>query len=194
MRTFSAATAHPFCCSFKNFGPSLDPLQKILRYVWFMEGPSCRIQQDSGCGIGSCSRAPKDHIEIRILQTMISGIRLGWGLGSRLSDPFVYVVFWALMQMWLPARCSTPWCTPRCFPPLGPIRAATKKHLIPQSMQTIAFWALFGGFGHVFCILSGSRHKCWRHGFQSPSLWQDVASFLIQKLRFGAMSYMDPPE
>ena len=38
-------------------------------------------------------RGPKDHINIRILRTMISGIILG--LLTRMSDPYVYVVFWA---------------------------------------------------------------------------------------------------
>ena len=40
-------------------------------------------------------RAPKDHIHIRILPTMVSGIPLIWGLGTRMSDPSVWVVFWA---------------------------------------------------------------------------------------------------
>ena len=39
--------------------------------------------------------AQKDHINIRILHAMISGIPLVLGLGTRLSDPFVYVVVWA---------------------------------------------------------------------------------------------------
>ena len=43
----------------------------------------------------SRARAPKDHINIRILQTMISGFPLKLGLGTRMSDPCVYVVFWA---------------------------------------------------------------------------------------------------
>ena len=40
-------------------------------------------------------RAVRDHINIRILQTMVSGFPLLWGLGTRMSDPCVYVVFWA---------------------------------------------------------------------------------------------------
>ena len=40
-------------------------------------------------------RGPKDYINIRILQTMISGIPLILGLGTRMSDPYVYVVLWA---------------------------------------------------------------------------------------------------
>ena len=43
-------------------------------------------------------RAPKDYINIRILRTMVSGIPLILGLGTRMSDPCVYVVFWALMM------------------------------------------------------------------------------------------------
>ena len=38
-------------------------------------------------------RDPKNHINVKILQTMISGIRLVLGLGGRMSDPCVYVVF-----------------------------------------------------------------------------------------------------
>ena len=40
-------------------------------------------------------RAPKDHIKARILQTVISGIPLMLSLGTRMSDPYLYVVFWA---------------------------------------------------------------------------------------------------
>ena len=39
---------------------------------------------------------PKDHISIRMLQIMVSGILLVLGLGTRMSDPYVYVVFWTL--------------------------------------------------------------------------------------------------
>ena len=35
------------------------------------------------------------YINIRILQNMISGSPLIWGLGTRMSDPYVYVVLWA---------------------------------------------------------------------------------------------------
>ena len=38
------------------------------------------------------SRGPTDHINTRILQTMVSGIPLLLGLGTRISDPYVYVV------------------------------------------------------------------------------------------------------
>ena len=34
------------------------------------------------------------HINIRILQTIISGILLILGVATRMSDPCVYVVFW----------------------------------------------------------------------------------------------------
>ena len=33
-------------------------------------------------------------VDIRILHTMLSGIPLILGLGTRMSDPYVYVVFW----------------------------------------------------------------------------------------------------
>ena len=36
-----------------------------------------------------------DQMNIKILQTMISGISLILGLGIGMSDPYVYVVFWA---------------------------------------------------------------------------------------------------
>ena len=41
-------------------------------------------------------RGPKDHINIRILQTMISGIPLMLGLGTRMSDAHVFAVCWAV--------------------------------------------------------------------------------------------------
>ena len=34
-------------------------------------------------------------MNIRILQNMNSGVALAWGLGTRMPDPYVYVVFWA---------------------------------------------------------------------------------------------------
>ena len=40
-------------------------------------------------------RGRKDHINTRILETMISGIPVIVGLGTRLSDPYVCVGFWA---------------------------------------------------------------------------------------------------
>ena len=44
-------------------------------------------------------RGPKGHINLRILQTMVSGIPLAWFLGTRLLDPFVYVVVWGPIYM-----------------------------------------------------------------------------------------------
>ena len=44
------------------------------------------------------TRAPKDHLNIRILQTMISGFPLVLGRGIRMWDPCVCVVFWALTK------------------------------------------------------------------------------------------------
>ena len=44
------------------------------------------------------SRAPRDHIKMRILQSMVSGIPLILGLGTRVSDPCVSVVFWGPMN------------------------------------------------------------------------------------------------
>ena len=45
-------------------------------------------------------RGPEEHINIRILQTMISSIPLIFGLSTRMSDPYVYVVFWAPKDIW----------------------------------------------------------------------------------------------
>ena len=39
-------------------------------------------------------RAPKEHTIIKILLAMVSGISFILGLGTRMSDPYVYVVFW----------------------------------------------------------------------------------------------------
>ena len=41
-------------------------------------------------------RGPKDHIDLGILQTMISGLPLMLGLGTRMSDPYVHVALWAM--------------------------------------------------------------------------------------------------
>ena len=38
---------------------------------------------------------PKDHINKRILQIMVSGIPLILGLRARMEAPYVYVGFWA---------------------------------------------------------------------------------------------------
>ena len=40
------------------------------------------------------TRASKDHINIRILLAMVSGIPLTFGLGTRKLQPYVYVVIW----------------------------------------------------------------------------------------------------
>ena len=39
--------------------------------------------------------APKDHVNTRILQHMISGTLLILDLGTSMLDPYVYVVCWA---------------------------------------------------------------------------------------------------
>ena len=41
-------------------------------------------------------RGPKDHINMRILQTALSGILLVFGLRARMKDPYVHVVLGAL--------------------------------------------------------------------------------------------------
>ena len=65
-------------------------------------------------------RAAKDHINIRILQTMIPGVPLILGLGTRMSDPYVCVVFGPLVQA-APSLCDTRIGTRR-FPIIrGPI-------------------------------------------------------------------------
>ena len=59
-------------------------------------GDTVRAERDPFVGIEKqpCRhRDPRDHIHIRILQTMISGTPLILGLGARMSDPDVYVVF-----------------------------------------------------------------------------------------------------
>ena len=56
--------------------------------------------------MGTLSRTPKDHVDIRILQTMISGLLLIWVPGARMSDPYDYVVFWASIEgcSWQPVN------------------------------------------------------------------------------------------
>ena len=49
-------------------------------------------------------RAPKGDISIRIVENMNSGIPLILGPGTRMSDPYVYVVFWPPSQD-LPILC-----------------------------------------------------------------------------------------
>ena len=60
-----------------------------------------RRSHDSVFSSSPFPKAPKDHINIRILQIMISGIPLILGLGTRMSCPYVYVVLWA------PIYCHT---------------------------------------------------------------------------------------
>ena len=43
--------------------------------------------------LSSVCRAQRDNLNTRILQTMVSDIPLKLGLGTRISDPYVYVVF-----------------------------------------------------------------------------------------------------
>ena len=38
-------------------------------------------------------RGPKDHVHMRILQTMVSEIPLVLSLSARMPDPYVHVVF-----------------------------------------------------------------------------------------------------
>ena len=40
-------------------------------------------------------RAPKDHINIGVLPTVIAGISLILGPGTSMGNSYVYVVFWA---------------------------------------------------------------------------------------------------
>ena len=47
------------------------------------------------CRSSGSGGAQKDHINIRIVHAMICGIPLVSGLGTRMSDPYVYVVVWA---------------------------------------------------------------------------------------------------
>ena len=47
----------------------------------------------------SFSRAPKDHINMGTLHNMISGVPPSIGPGTRMSDPYVFVVFWAPIQL-----------------------------------------------------------------------------------------------
>ena len=57
---------------------------------------SIYLYSTAGQTQGSVILGPKkDHISRGILQTMIFGIPLILGLGTRMSDPSVYVVFWA---------------------------------------------------------------------------------------------------
>ena len=74
----------------RNFDLSLsvDGLQMSHGHV---ENPVC-------AAIVAPVRGPKDHINIRILQTMISGIPLILSLGTRMSDRYVYVAFGPLYE------------------------------------------------------------------------------------------------
>ena len=45
-------------------------------------------------GRGACL-GPEDHVNIRVLQHLISGIPFILGLGARMSDSYLDVVFWA---------------------------------------------------------------------------------------------------
>ena len=50
------------------------------------------------------NRGPKDHVNTRIPQTMISSILLLLGLGNKMSDPYVCVVFWAPTSGYPPSQ------------------------------------------------------------------------------------------
>ena len=44
------------------------------------------------------ARAPEDHVNKRILQTTISGISLVLGLGTRMMDPFMFVLDYTTLK------------------------------------------------------------------------------------------------
>ena len=54
-------------------------------------------------------RAPKDHINIRILPTMISGIPLLLAPGTRMRYPYVHVVFGPLKVPASPLKGTSNW-------------------------------------------------------------------------------------
>ena len=59
---------------------------------------SCRNmykKQQQRRDLASVTRCPKDHINARILQTMISGVPLISGLGAGMSEPYIHMAFWA---------------------------------------------------------------------------------------------------
>ena len=59
---------------------------------WLLLQAGCLSVGRSGCMLVPASnRAPTDLINIRILQIMISSIPLVLGLGTKMSDPYVYV-------------------------------------------------------------------------------------------------------
>ena len=66
--------------------------QLLLRHLLRRSREEAKPQASDS---GSDNRAPKNHINIRILQTIVSGIPLVLGLRTRMSDPCVYVACWA---------------------------------------------------------------------------------------------------
>ena len=46
------------------------------------------------------------HTNVRILQTMVSGFPLAWGLSTRMWDPYVYMVF-GLLITWRHVRARS---------------------------------------------------------------------------------------
>ena len=83
-------------------------LVKALCFVWVgLKGLyRCFGKKEESC-LGMCWYAqelrlirrgawrPRQRVRPQTLQTMVSGTRLIWGLGTRMSDPYVYVAFWA---------------------------------------------------------------------------------------------------
>ena len=79
------------------------PIQDDLGLVcaWALLEPHATLSREAGGLLpGQYNRAPKDHKNIRILPNMVSGIPLILVLGTRMYDPYVYVVVGAPIQVW----------------------------------------------------------------------------------------------
>ena len=69
--------------------PAVFRILMFWVYSLFLLATRTHEHRDQGC---PTTGAQKKHINIRILQTMISGIPLILGLGIGMSNPYVYVV------------------------------------------------------------------------------------------------------
>ena len=84
----------PQDCLLKPLGVPRKMASCAGSWTWSRPWSRFRVQATTD------NRDPTDHINLGILQTMSSGIPLMFGLGTRMSDPHVYVVFWAPRQTW----------------------------------------------------------------------------------------------
>ena len=96
-----------------SFGPPTSAVGPQPKITWKTERQLPKFHGGHGPKMYE-TRGPKDHINTRILQSMIAGIYLTSVLETRMRDPYVhvyaYVVFWAPRDMLAHALASHDGC------------------------------------------------------------------------------------